>query len=160
MDCRAEKAGGSLMQLNMTTDYAIRILLCLGNPGRTLSGPSIAETTRVPPNYLMKMSRKLRKAGLIDSMAGSQGGYYLRKPLNQITLLEVMRTMEPSCKWNRCLEDNGPCNGNTVAGCPVRKYYARLQKELETKWLSRTLAEIVALDAAEEAADLQEERAI
>lgn len=149
------------MQLNMTTDYAIRILLCLGNTGGTLSGPSIAETTKVPLNYLLKMSGKLRKAGLIGSIAGSQGGYYLGKPLNQITLLEVIKTMEPSCKWNRCLEDDGLCNRNTVDSCPVRKYYARLQKELETKWLSKTLAEIVALATAEEdVADRQEERVI
>ena len=69
--------------------------------------------------------------------------------------------MEPSCKWNRCLEDDELCNGDTVTSCPIRKYYTRLQKELETKWLSKTLAEIVELAASEEnVEDRQEETVI
>lgn len=148
------------MQLNLTTDYAIRLLLCLGNTKGTLSGNNIAETAKIPPNYLVKISSKLRKAGLIGSIAGSNGGYYLLKALNKITLLEIIKVMEPSCKWNRCIEDDGVCSKGVVSSCPVRKYYARLQTELETKWLSKTLTEIVELAAAEEAAGGRQEEMI
>ena len=44
--------------------------------------------------------------------------------------------------------------------CPIRKYYARLQEELETKWLSKTLAEIVNLAAAEEIGNSSREEMI
>ena len=64
---------------------------------------------------------------------GIQGGYYLLRPLDQITLLEVINIMELSSKWNRCLEEDSFCNNNAVMSCPIRKYYARLQEELEKK---------------------------
>lgn len=141
------------MQLNLTTDYAIRLLLCLGNTKGTLSGNNIAATTRIPQNYLLKISSKLRKAGMVGSIAGANGGYYLLKPLNKITLLEILKAMEPACKWNHCIEDDRFCSRGAATSYSVRKYYAQLQTELETKWLSRTLSEIVELVAAEEAVD-------
>ncbi len=148
------------MQLNLTTDYAIRFLICLEKPSGAVCGPIIAEKTKIPPKYLLKISAKLRKAGMIGSLAGSQGGYYLLRPLDQITLLEVISIMEPSSKWNRCLEEEGFCTRKAVMSCPIRKYYARLQEELETKWLSKTLAEIVNLAAAEEIGNSSREEMI
>lgn len=148
------------MQLNMTTDYAIRFLLCLENSKGPASGPIISEKTKITPKYLLKISAKLRKAGMIGSLAGSQGGYYLLKTLDQITLLEVINIMEPSSKWNRCLEEDSFCNNKAVMSCPIRKYYARLQEELVKKWLSKTLAEIVNLEEAEEIGNNSREKKI
>ena len=130
------------MQLNLTTDYAIRLLLYLGNSNRTLPGPRVAEAIKISPKYLMKISSQLRGAGLLGSLQGAQGGYYLRKPLDKITLLEVIETMEPSSKWNRCLDEDAFCNRGIAADCPIRKYYMWMQKDMEEKWLSRTLEEI------------------
>lgn len=148
------------MQLNLTTDYAIRFLICLENTNGAVSGPSIAEKTKIPPNYLLKISSKLRKAGMIGSLAGSQGGYYLLRTLDQITLLEVIDIMETSYKWNRCLEKDSFCAREAVMSCPIRKYYVRLQEELEAKWLSKTLAEIVKLAAAETVGEDSREKMI
>ncbi len=119
------------MQLNLTTDYAIRFLICLEKPNGVVCGPIIAEKTKIPPKYLLKISGKLRKAGMIGSLAGIQGGYYLLRPLDQITLLEVINIMELSSKWNRCLEEDSFCNNNAVMSCPIRKYYARLQEDFK-----------------------------
>lgn len=143
------------MQLNLTTDYAFRLLLCLGSANGTLSGSAIADTMKIPPNYLLKISSKLRRAGLIGSMAGTQGGYYLTKSLSEITLLEIIDIMEPSYKWNRCLEDDSFCSREATRSCPIRKFYVRLQTELETKWLSKSLAEIVELAEDEETNECQ-----
>lgn len=131
------------MQLNITTDYAIRLLLYLGEMGIKKAGPLIAEEMMIPPKYILKISSKLRAAKLIGSESGSQGGYYLMKPLDSITLMEVLNVMESTVKINRCLEPDAYCSRGGVAECPIRGFYLALQRELEEKWLSQCLSEIL-----------------
>lgn len=131
------------MQLNITTDYAIRLLLCLGEMGVKKAGPLIAEEMMIPPKYILKISSKLRSAKLIGSESGSQGGYYLMKPLENITLMEVLSVMESTIKINRCLEPDAYCSRGGVKDCSVHSFYQALQCELEEKWLSQRLGGIM-----------------
>lgn len=131
------------MQLNITTDYAIRLLLCLGEVGVKKAGPLIAEEMVIPPKYILKISSKLRAAKLIGSESGSQGGYYLMKPLEDITLMEVLSVMENTVKINRCLEPDAYCSRGGAKDCPVHSFYLVLQHEIEEIWLSQRLGGIM-----------------
>lgn len=128
------------MQLNITTDYAIRLLLCLEEVGVKKTGPLIAEEMVIPPKYIVKITTKLRTAKLIGSEPGSQGGYYLMKPLENITLMEVLSVMESTVKINRCLEPDAHCSRGGVNRCSIRGFYLALQHEFEEKWLSQRLS--------------------
>ena len=74
------------MQLNLTTDYAIRFLLCLGDTKGIMTGSLIADQMKIPPKYLLKIARKLRGAGMLGTVTGAKGGYYLLRSLEEITL--------------------------------------------------------------------------
>lgn len=145
------------MQMNITTDYAIRFLLCLGNENRVVSGGEIARRMVIPPKYLLKIARKLREAGVIGTISGIRGGYYLKKSLDELSLLEVMKVMEPTMAIKRCLESDGYCSRGEIISCPIRKYYMRMWQEMEEKWLSRTLAEIMAMSGEESYGELRAE---
>ena len=67
------------MQLNITTDYAIRTVLYLGSDGKSRTAKEIAEEMCIPQNYLIKILSKLRKGGIITSFSGYAGGYQLKK---------------------------------------------------------------------------------
>ena len=133
------------MQLNLTTDYAIRILICLKDTGNIMSGGEIAEQMKIPPKYLLKVTRKLREEGLLGTAAGVKGGYYLTRDLDKITLLEILRAMEPTTRLNRCLEDDSYCSRGAAGYCQVRKYYQNIQEDINKRWLSRSLKEIITL---------------
>lgn len=130
------------MRLNTTTDYAIRLILCLGRKGGIVAGPAIAEQMKIPPKYILKISSKLREAKLIGSIPGSQGGYYLMKPLEEITLLEVLNIMEPSSMSARCSQDDGYTGSGEAQNSSLHLYYKEIRHELKEKWLSRNLREI------------------
>lgn len=132
------------MQLNITTDYAIRMLWCLGEMDVKKSGPTIAEEVRIPPKYILKIAMKLREAGMIGSSSGAQGGYYLLKPLDKISWLAVVRIMEPSLMINRCMEPDEYCSQGAARECAFRRFYQAMQKEIENKWASLSLADILA----------------
>ena len=47
------------MQLNLTTDYAIRILICLKDTGNIMSGGEIAEQMKIPSHILEHVARRI-----------------------------------------------------------------------------------------------------
>ena len=131
------------MQFNVTTDYAIRTVLYLGQCKKRASTTEIAKEMGIPRGYLEKVLSKLKKAEYISANLGTKGGYSLNKSLKEITLGDVIRIMENTTKINRCLEQDNFCNRNAADFCAVRKYYMRVQKELEDKFFNVSLEEII-----------------
>ena len=127
------------MQLNVTTDYAIRTVLYLGQCKKIASATEISNEMGIPRGYLEKVLSKLKKAEYISADLGARGGYRLNKTLKDITLGDVIRLMESTTKINRCLEDDF---------CAVRRYYAKVQEKLETQFFSISLKEILEQEGA------------
>ena len=60
---------------------------------------TIAERQKIPTNYLVQILITLRRAGLVGSVRGSQGGYLLATPPDKITLAQVIRVVDgPLCE--------------------------------------------------------------
>lgn len=125
---------GRSVQLNITTDYAIRMVCLLGD-GSTKTLDEISKETKVPRSYVGKIVKRLKRGGLLGSAVGAGGGVFLRKELCNISLYEIFCITEVSMKLNRCLEDDAYCSRNKAATCPVRKYYQCLQEKLEKEFL-------------------------
>ena len=54
----------------------------------------IASTQKIPQNYLEQLLSILKKAGLVESMRGSKGGYKLNKPANQIKIINIIEVLD------------------------------------------------------------------
>ena len=76
------------MQLNITTDYAIRMVCLLGD-GSTKTLDEISKETKVPRSYVGKIVKRLKRGGLLGSAVGAGGGVFLRKELCNISLYEI-----------------------------------------------------------------------
>lgn len=82
------------MRMNQTTDHAIRIILLLATKKSIVSSNEMAEQTEVSRRYLFKVISKLRDAGIISVIRGSEGGYWLSKPPESISLYDIILLME------------------------------------------------------------------
>lgn len=111
------------MQLNKTTDYAVRIVVYLSQQTGIATSEEISEATQVSKNYIMRILRKLSKAGLLKMVRGTKGGFQVAKPADEISLYDVIVTMEPTTQINPCLEDEEECSLYATGSCPVRKFY-------------------------------------
>lgn len=127
------------MQLKLTTDYAIRAVLTIAATDGVISSSELAKAIGVSNKYTLKILDKLLKAGFISSKGGVNGGYYLVKNPQEITLLDIIELFEFTCKVNRCLEDDEYCSRNAVAFCPVRLFYSEFQTLFEDKMTSITV---------------------
>ncbi len=56
----------------------------------------IAQNNKIPQNYLEKLLIDLKRANLVESVRGAQGGYKLKKPANNIKIIDLIEALEGS----------------------------------------------------------------
>lgn len=103
------------MALNVTTDYAIRILLFLSANaplGVSVTGKIIAEDMCIPYNYFLKIVPHLKRAGFIESFQGKNGGFALVCQPKDITLYDVIAAMDDDLVVSECLHNPAACGRN------------------------------------------------
>ena len=131
------------MQLNITTDYAIRIVYYLALKEETITASELASVLKIPVNYISKITKKLKAAEIVQACEGIKGGYALMKKPGMISLFDIVSSMEVTMKINRCLEPDGFCSRNATDYCNVHKALLNVQKTYEDALKSVTIADII-----------------
>lgn len=133
------------MHITSETDYAIRIVDCLAKNGGRIGANAISEQTCVTLRFSLKILRKLVSSGIARSFKGAQGGYELAKKPDDITLGEIIATIEGKYLLNRCLRDGHIC---TKAGegtfCPYHRFFEDISRQVQEKFDSVTVADLIA----------------
>ena len=89
--------------LSKTAEYALRAVACMGSQaGVALSADVLAEKTKVPRRYLTRVLQDLAASGLVQSRPGPGGGYLLSRPNGELTILDVVNTVEPIQRIKHC----------------------------------------------------------
>jgi Rrf2 family protein len=86
------------MRLNARVDYALRAVVelaaSLGTATRPVTSERLATAQEIPPKFLESILLQLRRAGIVHSQRGPEGGYWLAKPADEITLADVIRIVD------------------------------------------------------------------
>lgn len=87
------------MRVSAKVDYAVRALAELAAAGQgsgkgPIKGDVIARRQGVPLNFLENILSDLRRAGIVASQRGSEGGYWLAAPPETLTIADVIRKVE------------------------------------------------------------------
>lgn len=131
------------MQLTLTTDYAVRTVLYLAEEKEIRNTEALAVKLRIPQSYVSKVTRSLKKAGIIDAIEGMQGGYYLLKAPHEIALWDIISATERTIQINRCMEEDHFCSRYAVETCPIRKFYGHIQRQLEDCFKDISIADLL-----------------
>jgi len=105
----------------------------------SLAEVAATEGLRLP--YLERIAMDLRKAGLIISVRGARGGYYLARPPDAITVGDIIRAVEKP----GMLIDCAPTKGYDYCretGCAAHRVLAAISERLEEALDGVTLAAI------------------
>ena len=98
------------MQVSRTLDYAVRSLIYMGNHEvPRMSMKEISEAQHIPQNYLAKIMRRMVERGLIRSMVGPEGGYFLRRDPKDINLREIYEAVEGELRVIDCMDQDEVC---------------------------------------------------
>lgn len=83
------------MQVSAKADYALRALVELSaRGGGPVKGEALAESQGIPPRFLESILAMLRNRGILASRRGAEGGYWLARPAEDITIAEVVRAAD------------------------------------------------------------------
>ena len=101
------------MQLNNTSQYAIRILNYIANNDEKtlLSAKEISEVLNIPYKFLTKIMTDLVKFEFIISIRGREGGYKLAKEASSITLMDILNEFNEFTHQKECVLGIGLCDG-------------------------------------------------
>jgi Rrf2 family protein len=91
--------------LSNTAEYALRIMIALTeSPDEPLTSERVAEITRVPGDYAVKVLQWLGRAEMVHGQRGRKGGFRLACDPGKTTLLDVVNVIDPLQR---------------IAGCPL-----------------------------------------
>ena len=133
-----------IMQLKLTTEYAIRIALYLAEQNGVCTSKEIAEYTQISPNYVLKILRILAKVNLVQNHIGIYGGFSLCKHPQDITLWDIVSVIESTIKISYCLDqsvEESKDGYKTVRS--MYNFYHDLQDEIEDRFSRKILEQLL-----------------
>ncbi len=121
------------MHMTQEADYAVRIVYCIAESGTRCDARTISEKMGVSLRFSLKILGKLVGSGILKSYKGQSGGYELARPPQDITLCDVIETVDGPYVINRCLRDGHDCSMNDTAACAFRHIYADISSTITKK---------------------------
>lgn len=132
------------MKLTTKGNYAIAAMLDLAihSKGGHISLREIASRLDLSENYLRQLFMDMRKVGLIDSIRGVGGGYFLSVHPEQISILEIIEAVEGEIFIVKCLdESHEECD--RLSQCSTRTIWDRLNESIRVKLKNLTLQKLI-----------------
>jgi Rrf2 family protein len=136
------------MRVTTWTEYSLIISLHLAKRGRTGGGPvaarELADVERLPADYVEQILLRLRRAGLVESVRGAKGGYFLARQPAAISVLDVMsasehQTFEINCETHQV--DAERCSPGST--CSIRPVWHALQQRVDDLLAGISLADLM-----------------
>jgi Rrf2 family protein len=83
------------VRITAKVDYAVRAVAELAaSPVPVVKGELLAERQAIPPKFLENILADLRRAGIVGSQRGADGGYRLARPADAVSIADVIRAVE------------------------------------------------------------------
>lgn len=132
-----------MLKLTKKADYgliALRHLAMTVRQDESSSAKQIAELYGVPLPLLSKVLQQLTRSGFLESLQGTNGGYRLAKPSTEISVLEVIQTIDGPVILTSCFHEESDCDH--TANCTVREPLRKVHDAISNLLNSITIADI------------------
>lgn len=125
--------------MTMKNDYGLRAMIDMA--ARYGQGPTpsadIARRQAIPEHFLDQLLIALRRAGLLKSMRGPQGGHLLARPPSQITMNDVIHALDGGSATMDCVPTPGACQ--LAPSCAIREVWGQIDAFAEQLLTTITL---------------------
>jgi Rrf2 family protein len=143
------------MRVSAKADYAVRAAIELAAAGEgPVKGDRISEAQDIPLRFLENILGELKHAGLVQSQRGQEGGYWLNRSPDEITLAEIIRVVEgPLASVRGKRPDELDYEG---AAEPLQRVWVALRANIREVLESVTVADLVRGDLPQPVLELTE----
>lgn len=133
--------------LSRTADHALRAVLYLAS--HEAEGPvpagRIAEALGAPPNYMAKTLQALARAGVVQGLRGPAGGFRLRVPAGELSLMRVIESFDEPARRTACLMGDRTCDD--ASPCAAHVSWTSIVEHAREPLRRTTVAELLRREA-------------
>lgn len=126
------------------SDYAVRILRAL-DCGKKMTVAQICEAENVPVPFAYKILKKLSKSGFVSIFRGADGGCRLAVDLDEVSLYDLLNSMDDSLIINACMRPGYSCERDDGKHEPCRFHenLKKVQHAFERELKKRSIGEMI-----------------
>jgi len=134
--------------LSNSCRYGIRAVMYLANQpvGNGKTGiKQISKDLKLPTPFLAKILQQLAKQKILISLKGPHGGFSLSKDPKEISLLDIVKTIDGEAIFTSCLIHHDTCtySDKTKNPCALHEAYSSVRMDLVKLFSSTTIHELV-----------------
>lgn len=134
------------MKLSTKGRYGLLAVIDLAVNGEkeAVALSTIAERQSISISYLEQLIAKLKKAGIVNSIRGAQGGYVLAKSPSEISVGDILRALEGDLNPVDCAEIAGSgssCKGSSM--CVTKYVWMRISDSINNTVDTMKLSELI-----------------
>jgi Rrf2 family protein len=127
--------------LTLTAEYALRALVWLADhPQEPQTAEAMGRGTRVPVGYLAKIMQQIVRSGIATSQRGQRGGFTLARPPADLSILDVVRAVEPTRSEPPCPVDHER-HGDQL--CKLHRRLHEIEQQAISAYRLTTLADLL-----------------
>ncbi len=142
------------MKLSKKAEYALRALVAMGRDasGRSFSIQEVASSEKIPLKFLEQILLQLKNGGVLRSKRGVGGGYQFARPVQHISLGDVVEIIDGPAELMSCsahVEKASACECGVPGACALGRTFYVLRQQMQ-KWLKETsIAQVIEKEGAQ-----------
>ena len=133
------------MKLTTKGRYGLRAVIDLAEYAKhePVSLAAVAERQSISISYLEQLISKLKKAGIVQSTRGAQGGYTLAKAPEEISVGDILRALEGNLSPVECVAENHDSECASADFCVTKYVWKRISDSINDTVNSIPLSELI-----------------
>ena len=135
-----------MLKLSKKTEYALMAVkfMAMKPDHHNATAKEISDGYNIPYDLLSKVLQQLTRKKVIKSFQGIKGGYSLSKGPDNLTLIDIIRAVEPNYQITECMQNGSSEKDCTYFNCcMIRDPLAKVQKEIDKLFKSVTIHQIL-----------------
>lgn len=121
------------MKISTRGRYGLRAMVDVAantKEGKCVSISCVAKRQNISEGYLEQLFSSLKKAGLLKSTRGAQGGYELGREPDQITVGDILKSIEGPMTLVDCEAKSDACSNGNCNKCATKDVWEKLSNSI------------------------------
>lgn len=128
-----------------STEYALRAVIYIakwGSPQNKINIAKLSKAIDTPKSFTAKILQKLNKdEGLISSITGPNGGFYISEEAKDSSLMRILELMEEDHVVTKCVLGLQECSETNP--CPMHSRYKLIKPQLTEMFVTKTIRQLI-----------------
>lgn len=114
-----------------TLEYAIRAMIFIAQKSKTgirVGIKEIAKAIDAPEHFIAKILQDLSRKGLVQSLKGPTGGFYLEEESSHCSLADIVKAIDGNKLFTGC--GLGLKNCSEIRPCPIHNEFKKVREDI------------------------------